>query len=294
MNLEGLRPWGGLAGAALEEADVVVAGIPYDGSATYRKGAALAPERVRRLSAVMPPMTEDGRSLRELKVHDLGNLDPGPEIEHGWQGVAERLAALPTGAILTVVGGDHCAMIPVLAAQARRHPGLRLVWVDAHPDLCNFSRGGSWTCGCALRRGLEAAQLSPADLMLAGPRDFDPEEVDYASGQDLTRIWSAELARDPIAAGRRLGEVAGGHPLHISFDIDVLDPAFAPGTEIPSGGGISTRQALDFLAGLAEGSRLVGLDVAEVAPNLDQNDITSLAALKLIFEFWGRAWKPRM
>ena len=75
--------------------------------------------------------------------------------------------------------------------------------------------------------------------------------------------------------------------------VDVLDPAAAPGTEIPSPGGASTREALDFLAALAAGASLVGLDVMEVAPPLDSNDITSLAALKLIFEFWGRTWKPR-
>jgi arginase family enzyme len=79
----------------------------------------------------------------------------------------------------------------------------------------------------------------------------------------------------------------------VSFDIDVLDPAFAPGTEIASAGGLSTRQALDLLASVAAGSRLVGFDVMEVSPPLDQSDITSLAALKLIFEFWGMAWKPR-
>jgi arginase family enzyme len=214
-------------------------------------------------------------------------------MEHGWQGVLDRLAALPPGPQLTVLGGDHCSAVPVLGAQARRHPGLALLWADAHPDLCNFSRGGAWTCGCALRRALEVAGLDPALVVLVGSRDFDPEEVDFIAEQGITLIPAARLARDPEGAALVVADVVGGHPLHISFDIDVLDPAFAPGTEIPSAGGVSTRTALDLLAELAGRCRLVGLDVMEVSPPHDLGDITSLAALKVVFEYWGLTWTAR-
>jgi agmatinase len=102
-------------------------------------------------------------------------------------------------------------------------------------------------------------------------------------------LTAAEVAEDPAAAGRKVAAWAGARPLHVSFDIDFLDPAYAPGTEIPSAGGLTTRQALTLLAAIAAGSSLVGLDVAEVSPPADTADITSLAALKIIFEFWG--WK---
>ena len=92
MNLDGLRPWGGLAGHEPESADVVVVGIPYDGSAVYRKGAALAPARIRSLSAAMPPVTEDGNLLTGLRVSDLGDTDPGHDIETGWADAAGRLS----------------------------------------------------------------------------------------------------------------------------------------------------------------------------------------------------------
>jgi agmatinase len=293
MDLTGLLPWGGLAGATLAEADVVVGGIPYDGSAAYRKGAAEAPERIRALSPVMPPVTEDGRHLFGMAVHDLGDLDAGLEIEAGWRGIADTLARIPGRALLTMMGGDHCSTIPIVAAQARRHPDLRVLWVDAHPDLCDFSRGGSWTCGCALRRALEVSGLPPSAAAVAGGRDYDLEELEFMNQHGMLLIGSPEMARDPDAAARRVAAWTGGKPLHVSFDIDVLDPAAAPGTEIPSPGGLTTRNALDFLAALAGGAHLVGLDVTEVAPPADHNDITSLAALKIIFEFWGRAWKPR-
>jgi agmatinase len=289
MNLDGLQPWGGLAGQPLEAADVVIAGIPYDGSAVYRKGAALAPMRLRELSAVMPPVTEDARPLAGLKVHDLGDIDAGPDIEAGWPSVAERLATVPPNALLTVLGGDHCTAISTLAAQARRHPDLAVLWVDAHPDLCDFSRGGRWTCGCAMRRALEVSSIGPARVVIAAGRDYDPEELEFIRTRGMLLVSASELAGDSGSA-RMVADALDGKSLHVSFDIDALDPAYAPGTEIPSAGGLSTRQALDFLRIATAGSKLVGLDIVEVSPPFDHGDITTLAALKLIFEIWGLFW----
>ena len=285
LNLDGLRPWAGLAGGS--PPNVVVAGIAYDGSAVYRKGAAVAPERIRRLSAAMPPVTEEGQLLSGLHVQDIGDLDPGPSIETGWMGPMERLAQIPPDVFLTVLGGDHCTAISTLSAQVRRHPGLSVLWVDAHPDLCDFSRGGSWTCGCALRRALEASGIEPSRVVIAAGRDYDPEELEFIAANGVLLVPAAEIARDLPAAARKIGERLAGQKVHVSFDIDALDPAFAPGTEIPSGAGLTTRQALELLRSATIGSRLVGFDVVEVSPPFDTNDITTLAALKLIFEVWG-------
>src|SRR5713226_53676 len=197
INLAGLLPWGGLAGDPLDGADIVVAGIPYDGSAVYRKGAALAPKRIRELSAAMPPVTEDARPLAGLRVHDMGDLDAGTDIESGWSNVANGLAKVPASAFLTVLGGDHCTAIATLTTQRWRHPDLAVLWVDAHPDLCDFSRGGRWTCGCAMRRALEVSSIGPARVVIAGGRDYDPEELEFIRARD----------RDPI--GRRALNPAG-------------------------------------------------------------------------------------
>jgi agmatinase len=288
IDVTGLPVWGGLHAAPVERAGVVVAGIPYDRSAVYRGGAAEAPAAIRRLSAVMPPLDERGRRLDDLTLHDLGNLDLGPSVEHGWPAVADRLAAVPAGAFLTVLGGDHCAVIPVLVAQARRHADLAVLWVDAHPDLCDVSRGGRWTVGCALRRAIELGGLDPRSIVQVGCRDFDAEEVAYARASGLMVVTAAELAAEPVAAVSRVTRALQGRRLHVSFDIDVLDPAFAPGTEVPSPGGLTTREALRLLATATRLSRPVGLDVCEVSPPLDQAGATSLAALKVIFETWSR------
>ena len=291
MNLDGLRPWGGLVDG--QAPDIVVAGIAYDGSAVYRKGAALAPQRIRELSAAMPPVSEEGHLLTGLRVEDLGDLSVGEDIQAGWMKPMERLAAIPRERFLTVLGGDHCTAIATLAAQARRHPGLHVLWVDAHPDLCDFSRGGNWTCGCALRRALEGSGIDPSRVVIAGGRDFDPEELDFIRANEVLLVTSADIARDLGGSASKIAERLKGAEVHVSFDIDALDPAFAPGTEIPSAAGLSSRQALELLRKATADSAIVGLDVVEVSPPFDSSDITTLAALKLIFEVWGLALGKR-
>src|SRR2546430_16065633 len=264
MNLDGLRPWGGLVGGS--PPDVVVAGIAYDGSAVYRKGGAVAPQRMRRLSAAMPPVTEEGQLLTGLRVQDIGDLDVGGDIETGWMAPMQRLVQVPPESFLTVLGGDHCTAIATLAAQVRRHPGLSLLWVDAHPDLCDFSRGGHWTCGCALRRALESSGIEPGRVVIAGGRDYDPEELEFIAANRILLISAAEIARDLTgAAPENAGPPAGGKG-HLSFDIDVPHPAFAPGAESPSAGCLSTREALDLVPGPTARSPAVGPHSLEGSP----------------------------
>src|SRR5258708_2751560 len=243
MNLDGLRPWAGLAGGSLESADVVVVGIPYDGSAVYRKGAALAPERIRSLSAAMPPVTEDGQVLQGLRVHDMGDLDPGPDIGEGWMRVAERLTAVPLTSLLTVLGGDHCTAIATIAAQARRHPDMQILWIDAHPDLCDFSRGGRWTCGCAMRRALEVSSIDPARVVIAGGRDYDPEEVEFIRATGILLVSARDLASDPAAAALAIGDRLAGKKVHVSFDIDAPPPPYPPRTQLPTAARLCTPHA---------------------------------------------------
>ena len=164
-----------------------------------------------------------------------------------------------------------------------------MLWVDAHPDLCDFSRGGRWTCGCALRRAIDASGIAPERVVIIGGRDYDPEELVYIRDHGMTLVGARELASTPDAALKTVADALAGKEVHVSFDIDVLDPAFAPGTEIPSPGGLTTRQALEMLHVVGHAVKFVGLDMVEVSPPFDNGNISSLAALKVIFEFWGLA-----
>jgi len=138
-----------------------------------------------------------------------------------------------------------------------------------------------------MRRALEVSSIGPARVVIAGGRDYDPEELEFIAANRILLVSSAEIDRDLSGAARKIADRLSGEKVHVSFDIDVLDPAFAPGTEIPSSAGLSTRQAIDLLRGAIERSRLVGLDIVEVSPPFDNGDITTFAALKVIFEVWG-------
>src|SRR5437588_11508928 len=135
-----------------------------------------------------------------------------------------RLAAVPSEAVPTVLGVDRRTAIPTLAAQMRRHPGLSVLWVDAHPDLCDFSRGGQWTCGCAMRRALEASGIEPSRVVIAGGRDYDPEELDFIAANGMLLASASELAHDLPGSAQKISHRLAGSKVHISFDIDALDP----------------------------------------------------------------------
>lgn len=288
FNIEGLSPWGGLKRPAPGvKPDFRIVGVPIEAGSTYRPGQAEAPSHLRRMSAVLAPVSERAERFDHVTVLDDGDLalepgDMGVNVEM----VAAAIGQTPAGTLPIVLGGDHTTVSPTLIAQQRRHNGrLSILYIDAHPDLNDTSRHSRWSNGCALRRGLEMGEIDPKKVTLLGCRDYDWEEVEYIKRMGITLVTSADAHRLRDGALRdRIRETIGSDALHISLDIDSLDPAYAPGTGIPSAGGLTSRQLLDFLHQL-EGVPLAGLDVDEVAPPLDLGDVTSLAALKFIFEF---------
>jgi agmatinase len=290
FNTAGLLPWGGLKGpVAGTRPDVRILGVPIDRGSLYRPGAAKAPAELRKLSAIFAPVSEHAELFDTVTVLDDGDVklvdgDMGANVD----AVAAEILKTPAGTLPVILGGDHTTASPTLIAQQRRLNGrLSILYIDAHPDLNDSSRHSRWSNGCALRRGLELGEIDPRKVTLLGCRDYDWEEVEYIRKMGVTLInaatahrWTGNQLADEI------GSRIGGDALHISLDIDSLDPSIAPGTGVPSSGGLTSRELLDFLHQL-RGVRLAGLDVDEVAPPLDVGYVTSLAALKFIFEFLG-------
>jgi len=290
FNTAGLEPWAGLKRpAAGSMPDVRILGVPIDRGSLYRPGAAKAPAALRKLSAIFAPVNEHAELFDTVTIQDDGDLalvdgDMGANVD----AVAAEIEKTPAGTIPIVLGGDHTTVSPTLIAQQRRLNGrLSILYIDAHPDLNDSSRHTRWSNGCALRRGLELGHIDPRKVTLLGCRDYDWEEVEFIRKMGVTLVtaaaahgWTGSQLADEI--GSRIGSDA----LHISLDIDSLDPSYAPGTGVPSAGGLTSRELLDFLHQL-RGVRLAGLDVDEVAPPLDSGHITSLAALKFIFEYLG-------
>jgi agmatinase len=266
------------------DADFTVIGVPYDGAACARTGAALAPERLRFWSTHLTPFSEDRTRLSHLCISDLGDMPINDQVQD-FERVREKLAALPNVPI--ILGGDHSISIPVLQAQRERYKDQRLglLWVDAHPDLCDVFTDSRLSHACVLRRALEAG-IEPQDVCLVGVRSWEDQEIELIENGGLNVYTAARIAErgmrsiaTSVHSKLRLCDA-----VHISLDIDCLDPAFAPGTGIPEAGGLTSREVITLIKSM-QGLPLVGLDVVEVSPPIDPSEATIFAALKIIMEF---------
>lgn len=271
-------------GLSPAEADFTILGVPYDGAACARRGAALGPERLRFWSTHLTPFSEDRVRLGRVRISDLGDI-PISDQARDFARVRDTVAGLPNVPI--VLGGDHSISIPVFQAQRERYAGKRLgvLWVDAHPDLCDVFTGSKLSHACVLRRGLEFG-IQPQDVCLVGLRSWEDQEIDLIENSGLNVHTAAEVAEEGMksVAARIRGKLRECEAVHISLDIDCLDPAFAPGTGIPDSGGLTSREVLTLIKAL-HGLPLVGLDVVEVSPPIDPSEATVFAALKIIMEY---------
>ncbi len=267
-----------------DNSDFSVIGIPYDGAACARTGAALAPERIRFWSRHLTPFSEDRTRLNGLRVADLGDIPVTDQVSD-FKRIRQRVATLPN--IPVVLGGDHSITIPVFQGQFERYENQRLgvLWLDAHPDLCDVFTGSKLSHACVLRRGLEAG-IHPEDVCLVGLRSWEDQEIDLVENGGLNVYTAADVAEQGIkniAAGVR-HRLNNCDIVHISLDIDCLDPAYAPGTGIPEAGGLTSREVITLIKSL-QGLPLAGLDVVEVSPPIDPTESTVFAALRIIMEF---------
>ena len=198
-----------------------------------------------------------------------------------------------------VVGGDHSISLPVLRAVSRAHGPLALVQFDAHIDTWGDYFGGKYFHGSPFRRAIEERLIDPSRYVqvgIRGPMYGENEDFTYQRDQGVTTIDIGMVKRDgPSAAMARVREIVQGRPLYVTFDIDSVDPAFAPGTGTPEVGGLTSYEAQELVRGLA-GLNLVACDVVEVAPVFDgPGQITALLAANLMFELLcviARSQKP--
>jgi agmatinase len=287
MTVEGTHNlWGDLHRPDLtpNEADFSVIGIPYDGMASARKGAALAPERLRYWSHHLTPFSEDRTRLKDITICDLGDIKINdPKLDYVL--VRHKVANLPNIPIL--LGGDHSVSIPILQGQRERYSSQRLgvLWVDAHPDLCDEFDGSRLSHASVMRRALEAG-IEPHDVCMVGVRSWEDQEIDLVENGGLHVYTAADVAERGI---RKVADSVHNilndcDAIHISLDIDCLDPSSAAGTGIPEFGGLTSRDVLTLLKTM-QGLPLVGLDVVEIAPPLDPSEATVFAGLKIIMEF---------
>jgi agmatinase len=270
--------------------DIAVVGVPFDGGTTYRPGARFGPGAVRQGSRLLRPYHPELDTLPfELgQVVDAGDISCSPfDIEAAVTQIEESADALLSGGgRIVAVGGDHTIALPLLRATAKRHGPLALVHFDAHLDTWDTYFGQRFTHGTPFRRAWEEGLLlrdRSAHVGLRGPLYGGGDLADDAA-MGFLQITTADVARHGTDAMiDRLIERVGDAPLYISVDIDVLDPAHAPGTGTPEAGGLTSRELLALLRGL-DRLALVGGDVVEVAPAYDHAEITAIAAAHVMYD----------
>ena len=262
--------------------DLAVTGIPFDSATTNRPGARFGPRAIRQASTQLSWAQLDDwgfDAFDKLAVIDYGDceFDPGrPEtIPQRIEEHARRI--ISQGAGLLALGGDHFITYPILKAHAEKHGPLSLIHFDAHSDTWEDDDGrvdhGTMFYHAA-REGLIEAKRS----VQVGLRTFNKDTWGF---NQLKAPWVHE--RGAAAVSDKVRRIVGGHPCYLTFDIDCLDPACAPGTGTPVIGGLSSHQAQQILRGLA-GVNLAGMDLVEVAPDYDVGEITSLAGASLALE----------
>jgi agmatinase len=271
--------------------DVAIVGVPYDGGTSYRPGARYGPREIRNQSSLIRSYSYFQRTapFDRLNVADAGDVDAPPvSIEKCYDAVEARIGAVvDAGARPVVVGGDHSISLPILRALARRHGPLAVVQFDAHIDTWDEYFGGKYFHGTPFRRAVEEKLIDPTRFIQVGIRGpmYGEDDFEFHRGHGITVVDVEQVHAQGIdEAADAIRRVATG-PCYATFDIDAIDPAFAPGTGTPEVGGLTSHQAQRLIRGLGA-VHLIGFDIVEVAPPFDgPGQITSLLAANLLFEF---------
>ena len=276
----------------LHGVDVALLGVPFDSGTSYRSGARLGPREIRAQSSLIRPYSyfQKVSPFEKLTIVDAGDVDAPPVgIEAAYAAIESGVGrVLEAGALPVVAGGDHSISLPCLRAVAKRHGPLALVQFDAHIDTWGDYFGGKYFHGSPFRRAIEEGIISPAHYVqvgIRGPMYGEDEDFTYQREQGVTTIDIGMVKRDGVEKTMaRVREIVGARQLYVTFDIDSVDPAYAPGTGTPEVGGLTSYEAQQLVRGLA-GLKLVGCDVVEVAPPFDgPGQITALLAANIMFE----------
>ncbi|HEX2175927.1 MAG TPA: agmatinase [Nocardioidaceae bacterium] len=271
-------------------ADVAVVGVPFDAGVSFRPGARFGPAAVREISRLLRPYNPglDVAPFDTAQVVDAGDIACNPfDIDEAIATVEEHAGELmDTGARLVTVGGDHTIALPLLRAAAARHGPVALLHFDAHLDTWDTYFGAAYTHGTPFRRAFEEGLLDTEAVSHVGTRGplYGAGDLTDDARMGFGIVTSADVMRrgvDEVVTA--LCERVGDRPLYVSIDIDVLDPAHAPGTGTPEAGGMTSRELLEVLRGLA-GTRLVGADVVELAPPYDHAEMTAVAASHVCYD----------
>ena len=279
--------------ASYADADVVIVGAPFDGGTSYRSGARFGPKAMREVcneehNGSRESMALRVNGLKDLRVYDMGDVEmySGDAVKscENLEKVIEKIAA--SGAIPLVLGGDHTVTLGLLRALVKVHGPIAMIHFDSHLDTWDSYFGADRTHGTFMRRAFEEGLLIEDKSLHVGIRGplYDQQDLINDKNFGFSTVRAADFDRMGVEeviglARKRVGD----SPMYLSIDIDVLDPAFAPGTGTPEMGGFTSRELLSLVRGMPR-EQMIGADILEVAPAYDHAEITSLAAATLAYE----------
>ncbi|WP_156759726.1 agmatinase [Microbacterium karelineae] len=282
----------------VDRADIAVVGVPFDSGVSYRPGARFGPSHVREASRLLRPFNpaQGVAPFASQQVVDAGDIAVNPfDIDDAIRAVDEAATALRAGGTrLVALGGDHTIALPLLRSVARDHGPVAVIHFDAHLDTWDTYFGAPVTHGTPFRRASEEGLIDRTASVHVGTRGPLYGESDLLDDERLgfAIVTSEQIEEDGVErAIERILSRVGDAPVYISIDIDVLDPAHAPGTGTPEAGGLTSRELLRIVRALA-GRPIVGADVVEVAPAYDHAQLTAVAASHLAYELIS-AMAPR-
>lgn len=275
---------------SLDGLDVAVLGVPMDIGTSWRSGTRFGPKQIRAESAMIRPynMTTGDAPFDSFNIADIGDLAINTfSLGDSLRIIEDSYDAILASEVLPVaMGGDHSITLPILRAVARKHGPVAVVHVDAHADVNDEMFGEKETHGTVFRRAQEEGLLISDKVYQIGLRGtgYGPDDFKEPQGWGFQHFLASELWNRSLSGmGAEIRRDIAGRPVYLSFDIDGLDPGFAPGTGTPEIGGLTTMQALELIRAL-KGINMVGCDLVEVSPPYDTSGNTALVAANLIYE----------
>ena len=274
-----------------EGLDFAIAGAPFDTASSFRSGSRFGPNAIRNISAMMKPnnVIMQVNIMDGLKGGDIGDFNVTPGYIHPtYQAIEEGVAnILKENACPIVLGGDHSITLAELRAVAKKYGPVALVHFDSHSDLCDEVFGQKYNHGTPFRRALEENLIDASHSIQVGMRGslYDPDEHKMAAELGMKLIPAhkvREMGLETLV--KTILERVGDKPCFLTFDIDFVDPAYAPGTGTPEVGGFTSLEALDLVRKIKD-LNFVGFDLVEVLPAYDHGEITAYLAANIVFEY---------
>ena len=274
-----------------EGLDFGIIGIPFDTACSFRTGARFGPNGMRNISAMIKPnnVIMGVNIMESIKGADLGDVPVIPDyIFDTYDAIVDSVSKiLDAGAVSVGLGGDHAITLGELRAVAKKYGKVSLIHFDSHLDLCDTVFGKKYNHGTPFRRAMEEGLIDPSKSIQIGMRGslYEADDFEVARelgfkvipGNDLHKMTAEEL-------GQEITKRVGDNKAFITFDIDFVDPAYAPGTGTPEVGGFTSYEALEFVRQL-KNINFVACDVVEVAPPYDHSEITAYMGANVVFEF---------